>query len=55
VAFGGSVVVLMLLFRAAPVVAAWGYIAWAESALALLIYAVFLPTIMRRIWRLVKA
>jgi len=37
------------------VVAAWGYIAWAESALALLIYAVFLPTIMRRIWRLVRA
>ena len=53
--FSGSVIVLMLLLRAAPVVAAWGYIAWAESALALLIYAVFLPTIMRRIWRLVKA
>jgi len=54
-AFSGSVVVLMLLLRAAPVVAAWGYIAWAEGALALLIYAVFLPTIMRRIWRLVRA
>ena len=54
-AFSGSVIVLMLLLRAAPVVAAWGYIAWAEGALALLIYAVFLPTIMRRIWRLVRA
>jgi len=49
------VIALMLLFRAAPDVAAWGYIAWAEGALALLIYAVFMPTIMRRIWRLVKA
>jgi len=54
-AFSGSVIALMLLFRAAPDVAAWSYIAWAEGALALLIYAVFLPTIMRRIWRLVKA
>ncbi len=53
--FSGSVIVLMLLLRAAPVVAAWGYIAWAEGALALLIYAVLVPTIMRRIWRLVKA
>ena len=53
--FSGSVIALMLPFRAASVVAAWGYIAWAEGALALLIYAVLMPTAMRRIWRLVKA
>jgi len=53
-AFSASVIALMLLVRAPPVVAAWGYMAWAEAALALLIYVVLAPTLMRRIWRLVR-
>jgi len=53
--FSASVITLMLLVRAPPVIATWGYLAWAEAAFVLFIYAVLAPTLTRRIWRLVRA